>query len=243
MSVDLYYWPEIPGRGEFPRLVLEAARAPYRDVARLSPDEGGGVEAMIAFMEGQGGQRFVPLAPPFLVDGEVLVSQAGIIAAYLGEKLGLAPESEADRHFARSVALTTADAVAEAHDVHHPIGVGLYYESQKPEAARRAAEFRAERMPKFLDWYEQLIDRNGSGWVVGGAMTYVDLGLFQFIEGLRYAFPRRMAALASTMPGVVAMTARVAAEPAVAAYLRSDRRLAFNKNGIFRHYPELDGES
>jgi glutathione S-transferase len=33
---------------------------------------------------------------------------------------------------------------------------------------------------------------------------------------------------------------RVAKRPRIKAYLASDRRLAFNADGIFRHYPELD---
>ena len=34
MPYELYYWPGIQGRGEFVRLALEAAGAPYVDVAR-----------------------------------------------------------------------------------------------------------------------------------------------------------------------------------------------------------------
>ncbi|MFD2238893.1 glutathione S-transferase family protein [Aureimonas populi] len=240
MVYDLYYWAEIPGRGEFPRLVLEAAGAPYRDVVRLPEEEGGGMAAMSAFQEGRG--PHIPFAPPFLVDGDTVVSQAGVIAAYLGEKLGLAPESEADRQFARSIALTTADAVAEAHDVHHPVGIGLYYEDQKPEARRRAAEFREERMVKFLRWYEKLIEANGSGYLAGRRLTYADLGLFQLVEGLRYAFPKRMRVIEGDYPGVRALVETVRVQEKIAAYLKSDRRLPFNENGIFRHYRELDGE-
>ncbi|MEF2072154.1 glutathione S-transferase family protein [Consotaella aegiceratis] len=240
---ELYYWPGIPGRGEYPRLVLEAAEAPYREMVQLSSKEGGGMSAMSAFLDGGAGD-YVPFAPPFLKDGDVVVSQSGVIAAYLGEKLGPAPQSEPDRVFARSVAVTTADLATEAHDVHHPVGSGRYYEEQKPEALRQAEEFRSERMPKFLGWYETLIGHNstGSGFLVGDRMTYADLGLFHSVEGLRYAFPRRMATLEGHYPKVLALCAKVAAQPAVKHYLDSDRRQPFNENGIFRHYPELDGE-
>jgi len=37
-----------------------------------------------------------------------------------------------------------------------------------------------------------------------------------------------------------ALAAQVAERPRIAAYLASPRRLAFNEDGIFRHYPELD---
>ncbi len=239
---DLYYWPQIQGRGEFPRLVLEAAEAPYRDVARLPESEGGGMAAMTRLMET--GER-PPFAPPFLVHGEVLVSQAAEISAYCAERLGLAPDGEAERLFARSVALTTADLVAEAHDTHHPVGTGLYYEDQKPEALRRAGEFRRERMPKFLGWYERVAAGNParSGWLVGAGLTYADLGLFQVVEGLRHAFARRMAALEGEHPRVMDIHARVGAHPAVARYVGSARRIPFNESGIFRRYGELDGEA
>jgi glutathione S-transferase len=34
---------------------------------------------------------------------------------------------------------------------------------------------------------------------------------------------------------------RIASRPNIAAYLSSDRRIAFNEDGIFRYYKELDG--
>ena len=243
MAFDLYYWPSIPGRGEFPRLVLETAGAAYRDMARLPASEGGGIEAMLAILEGRSDAvpaDRVPLAPPFLVDGATVVSQSAVIAAHLGERLDLAP-SEADaRLFARSIAVTTADFVAEAHDVHHPVGAGLYYEEQMAEAKRCAHGFRGERMPKFLGWYERLLAANPAGFLAGDRLTYADLGLFQVVEGLRYAFPRRLGTLAPRFPAVMDLAGRVAAEPRLAAYLASPRRIPFNEDGIFRNYPELD---
>lgn len=239
MAYELYYWPSIPGRGEYVRLVLEAARIEYRDMARLPEEEGGGAAAMQALLDGTHG-RHVPFAPPFLKDGEILLSQTAVIVAFLGERHGLAPKDEVDRLFARSLAATTADLVAEAHDVHHPVGVGLYYEEQRTEAKRRAQEFRDARLPKFLGWYERLLAGNpaGSGYLLGTTLTYADLGLFQTLAGLGHAFPRRMAAM--DHPRLERLAELVAGEPAVAAYLASDRRLPFNENGIFRHYPELD---
>ncbi|WP_102959487.1 glutathione S-transferase family protein [Mangrovicella endophytica] len=242
MAYDLYYWPTIQGRGEFVRLVLEVAEVPYRDMARLPESEGGGVSAMMRLLE-TGHNGHIPFAPPFLIDGNRLISQTASIAAFLGERRGLAPEDEAGRLFARSIAVTTADLVAEAHDVHHPIGVGLYYKDQKAEAARRAQEFRSERIPKFLGWYERILQANGGkGRLVGETLTYADLGLFQVMAGLTYAFPRRMAAIAADYPGIAGLVMLVAAEPTLIAYLGSDRRLPFSEDGIFRHYPELDAD-
>ena len=42
-------------------------------------------------------------------------------------------------------------------------------------------------------------------------------------------------------PALIALRDRFAALPSVAAYLESGRRIPFNQDDIFRHYPELDG--
>ncbi len=234
-SVDLYYWPNIQGRGEFVRLALEAARAPYRDVARVE-----GVAAMQRLMAEA---ATPPFAPPFLVDGEIVVAQVAAILLHLGPRLALVPEDGAGRLWCHQIQLTVTDLVAEAHDVHHPISNGLYYEEQAPEALRRAAAFRADRIPKFLGWFERVAGHNPAGgpFLVGATLTTADLSLFQVIEGLRYAFPKAMAGFATRYRKLHACRGAVAADPAVAAYLASDRRIAFNEDGIFRHYPELDG--
>jgi glutathione S-transferase len=238
MTYDLYYWPGIQGRGEFVRLALEAAGADYRDVARAP----GGTRAMTALM-GDAALVHPPFAPPFLIDGDVMIAQVANILFYLGPRLGLAPAAEADRLFVHQLQLTVTDLVAEAHDVHHPVGGSLYYEDQKPEAARRAKGFREERIGKYLGYFERALNANPakSGHLVGGALTCVDLSLFQLIAGLRYAFPRAMARGEASWPGLIALHDRVARLPTLAAYLASERRIPFNEDGIFRHYPELDG--
>ena len=133
--------------------------------------------------------------------------------------------------------------VGEVHDTHHPIAGSLYYEDQKREAKRRAVLFVKERLPKYLGWLEDILARNrksGGRWLVGRDLTYVDLSAFQLIAGLRYAFPNAMAACEQGIPRLVALHDRVARRPRIKAYLASARRLAFNQQGIFRHYPELD---
>jgi glutathione S-transferase len=236
---ELYYWPSIQGRGELVRLALEAAGAEYVDVARLPAAEGGGVPAMQKLMA-RADIAPEPLAPPFLKHGDVVVAQTANILLYLGPRLGLAPEDERGRLAANQLQLTVTDLYAEAHDCHHPISTGLYYEDQKPEAVRRATGFVRQRMPKFLNYFERVLQRNGGRHLVGGALSYVDLSLFQSIEGLSYAFPRGMAALAPEIPGLLRLRDHVAALPRVAAYLTSARRKPFNEHGIWRRYPELD---
>lgn len=237
MRYELHYWPSIQGRGEFVRLALEEAGADYVDVAR----EKGGMAKTMALLAGEG-TATPPFAPPFLKAGRLVVSQTANILMVLGQRHGLAPKSEKGRLWAHQLQLTLADLVQESHDVHHPISVNLYYEDQKREAKQRAADFLRERAPKFLGYFEDVL-ANASGktpWLTGGRVAYPDLSLFQVVAGLRYAFPKAMKRLERKLPGVSALAERVAARPRVAAYLASERRIPFNEDGIFRHYPELD---
>ena len=240
MAYELYYWPTIQGRGEFVRLALEEAGAEYVDVARRR----GGMDAMQLLMDG-GGAGHPPFAPPFLKDGEVLIGQTANILLYLGRRHGLAPRDEVGRLWAHQIQLTIADAVDEAHDTHHPIASSLYYEDQQTEARRRTADFIANRIPKYLGYFERVLELNpqGARHLVGRRTSYCDLSLFQLVAGLRFAFPRAMAQLDLPLHRVAALHDRIAARPRIALYLKSARRIAFNEHGIFRHYPELDGAS
>lgn len=241
MAYQLHYWPTIQGRGEFVRLALEAAGADYVDVARGCEGEGQGVPAMMHFME-SADVRHPPFAPPFLVDGKVTVGQSSAILLYLGPRLGLVGKSEAQRLWTHQLQLTIADVVAEAHDTHHPVGTGLYYEDQKKEALRRAKEFRTARVKKFFDWFETVLERNprGSGHLVGARLSYADLSLFQLVEGLLYAFPKATRRALKKRPHLAALHDSIPQQRRVAAYLASERRIPFNEDGIFRRYPELD---
>ncbi len=236
---DLYYWPTIQGRGELVRLALEDAGAPYRDVVRLHGRHEG-MKAMTKLMGGDG-PGLEPFAPPFLKVGDLIIAQTANILLYLAPRLGLVPDDEPSRLAANQLQFTVADLLGEIHDTHHPIAGGLYYEDQKPEALRRAAAFTSERLPRFLGYFERVLARGGGHHLVGGAHTYVDLSVFQVIVGLDHAFPRAMGRVEAAIPGLRALAGRVAARPRVAAYLASERRLPFNEEGIFRHYPELDG--
>jgi glutathione S-transferase len=241
MTYQLHYWPGLQGRGEFVRLALEEARADYVDIVRAPKERGGGVGALMKAMAAPD-EPFIPFAPPFLKDGDLLISQTANILAYLAPRLGLAPEGEARRVFAASLQLTVADMVVEAHDAHHPIAGGLYYEDQKEAAKARAADFIANRIPKYLGYFERVLRRNPDGpeHAVGDSLTTVDLSLFQLVAGLTYAFPRGMAPFPEACPLLLRLCDAVAARPNIAAYLVSARRVPFNESGIFRHYPELD---
>ncbi len=240
MAYELYYWNGLQGRGEFVRLALEEAGSDYVDVVR-GEGPGRGTEAMLDIME-RGKAPLIPFSPPFLKDGDLFISHVANILLYLGPKLGLAPKDEAGRFVANGLQLTVTDLVSEVHDTHHPLSTSQYYEDQKDAAKVRAAAFVTERIPKYLGYFERVLQDNpsGPGHSVGAALSYVDLSLFQVIEGLRYAFPRVMRGYSPRYPALIALRDAVAVRPNIARYLQSERRLAFNENGIFRHYPELD---
>jgi glutathione S-transferase len=235
---QLYYWPGIQGRGELVRLALEDAGASYQDVARLPESEGGGLRALMAMLQGQPA-GMLPFAPPILVAGELVLAQTAAILHFLGPHLGLAPRDEGARDRALQLQLTVTDLLAEVHDGHHPIASDLYYEDQKAEAKRRAGSFTGERLPKFLGYFEKVLERAGPH-LLGKDLAYVDLSMFQLMAGLDYAFPRAMERLASRTERLRALADQVAGRPRLAAYLASERRLPFNERGLFRHYPELD---
>jgi glutathione S-transferase len=238
MRYELYYWPSIQGRGEFVRLALEDAGADYVDVAR---DPQRGPAAVKKFFQASAFDQ-PPFAPPFLKAGKVVIAQTANILLYLGPRLGLVAKSETARLWAHQLQLTVSDWLAEVHDVHHPIAAALYYEDQKREAKRRAEVFIRERLPRYLGYFEEILKRNPkkSEFILGKKMSYVDLSLFQMIEGLSYAFPRASARLAPKRSRLRALHDRVGMRRRLAAYLASPRRIPFNQEGIFRHYPELD---
>jgi len=241
MAYELYYWPKLQGRGEFVRLALEEAGAPYIDVARQEGETQGRSPAVMAILEGEDVER-PPFAPPFLKDGDTIVSQTANILMYLGARHPIAPADEAGRIWVHQLQLVMTDFVKDAHDTHHPVSNTLYYEEQKEAAAIAAQKFLEFRAPKYLGYFERIIARNSarSGWLAGAERTYADLSLFQIVEGLRYAFPQAMVNLDRAFPGVAAVRDRIAERPRIAAYLASPRRIPFNELGVFRHYPELD---
>lgn len=236
MPYELYYWPTIPGRGEFVRLALEASGTAYVDVAR---EPGRGVPALKALMEDPA-LAAPPFAPPFLKAGDQVIAQTANILLFLGPRIGMAPTDEPGRLWAHQLQLTITDFIKEAHDTHHPIASSLYYEEQKPEAARYTQLFLEQRVPKYLGYFERIVARGDGSHAIGSALTYVDTSLFQVMEGLRYAFPRNMQRAAPAYPALSALTETVRQQPRLAAYLASPRRLPFNEHGLFRRYPELD---
>ncbi|RZL70495.1 MAG: glutathione S-transferase [Sphingomonas sp.] len=233
MAYKLWYWPSIQGRGEFVRLALEAAEIAYEDCARTVGEEG-----LLADLNDRTGRT--PFAPPYLELDGLVIAQVANILMYLGERHSIAPSTMADRLWLNQLQLTIADLVAEVHNVHHPVAMMDYYDDQKPEAARAAKQFREERLPKFLGHFEDAAQANPGDWLIDHRWSYADTSLFQIVEGLRYMFPQRMKTLEPEYSNLVRIHDQVAELPGIKAYLKSDRRIAFNTDGIFRAYPELD---
>ena len=228
---QLWYWPGIPGRGEFVRLALEAAGIAYSDMAREN-----GAEALIEALAKRTGFR--PLAPPFLVDGALCISQTAHILAFLAERHGFgADDLETDLQLIQ-LQLDVSDIVDEVHNVHHPVSGSLYYEEQMDAAREAARHFCETRIPKYLDHFERALGIREGPFVLGDRWSHVDTSLFQLLEGLAYSFPNRMSEL--DYPRLGACRRAVAELDGIARYLASGRRQAFNEDGIFRHYPELD---
>ena len=241
MIYELYYWPGIQGRGEFVRLALEEAAAEYRDIALEPEDKGGGVAAMMKFLDGPDIVR-PPFAPPFLKAGRTVIGQTANILLFLGPRIALAPRDQGGRLWVHQLQLTLADFLIEIHDTHHPIGGGLYYEEQKAEAKRRSRDFIAHRLPKYLGYFERVLERNPNSdtWLAGKRLCYADLSMAQTIAGLRYAFPAASKKSLRACPRLRALHDAVFARPRIKRYAASGRRLAFNNDDIFRRYPELD---
>lgn len=234
---DLWYWPSIQGRGEFVRLFMAAGGIAWRDRARDAD-----AQPLVEDMESRAKAGFAPYAPPYVVapDGDFAIAQVAHIVTWLTDRHGLSSgDTATDLHLIQ-LQLTVTDIVAEVHGVHHPIAGSMYYDDQKDAAAIAAKKFRDERIPKYCDFFEQALGVKNGPFASADRWSHVDTSLFQLVEGLRYAFPRRMNALAGGYPRLVACRDAVAELDGVARYLDSERRISFNEDGIFRHYPELD---
>ncbi|KZM26017.1 Glutathione transferase [Ascochyta rabiei] len=248
---ELLYWPGMPGRGEFIRLAFEAAGVSYQDTANESED---GIKAVTSLIDasstGTDGNP-PPFAPPALrIPGEgpdgkpLLIYQTPSILSYLGDRLDLAGANEAEKSWILSHTLTALDLNNEAHDTHHPIAVGKYYEDQKEESLKKATDFREARIPKFLGFFERVLKGNeekGQGkYLVGGKLSYADTTLWHVLDGLLFAFPKEMKARKGEFELLFGtFYASVKEASGVKEYLASDRRKPFSMC-VFRHYPELD---
>ncbi len=233
MSYQLWYWPMIPGRGEFVRLFMEAAELDYEDLAREQ-----NADALVEDLHAREGIR--PFAPPYLVDGDVVIGQTALILLYLSDKEGLGSGDLATDLKLMQLQMDIADLVEEVHSTHHPIASSLYYADQMEAAFDKAEDLRANRLPKYLIHFDNAVAANGGPFVLGEQWSHVDTSLFQLMEGLDYAFPNYMREMQGTWGWLEGLQSAVPEIEGLDAYLASERRMDFNDDGIFRHYEELD---
>ena len=241
MIYELFYWPGIQGRGEFVRLALEEAGAAYRDWALIPEARGGGASAVVKVLNSRS-IKHPPFAPPILKAGRQFIAQTPNILLYLGTHLKLAPRDAAGRLWTHQLQLTISDLYLEIFSTHHPLGDAYAYEEQKSAAKRRTKDFLSTRLPKFLGYFERVLERNRARgpWLVGTRLNYADLSMAHVIAGLRYAFPKATARALRSRPRLRSLHDHVFERPRIALYAASSRRLAFNNEDLFRHYPELD---
>ncbi|KAI0792264.1 glutathione S-transferase-like protein [Abortiporus biennis] len=257
----LYYWPGIPGRGEYVRLAFEYAGIPY--------SENLDAKTLVPTLHDASKIGFPPhFAPPALkLPSGKVISQTPAILNHIAPILGLAgakgsklvagaelseadfEEAEEERSSVNQLVLTALDLCNETHDVHHPIASELYYEDQKEAALDRAKNYRENRLPKFLNHFQAVLasnpegESNGGSYLIGSRTTTADLVLFHVLDGVEFAFPKRAAALKATgkYDSIFKLKERIQSEKGIKEYIESGRRGKFSL-GLFRHYPELDGD-
>lgn len=227
----------IPGRGEFVRLFMEAAGLEYADMAREQ-----GADALVEDLHARTSERggIRPFAPPYLVDEEVVIGQTALILLYLSDKEGLGSGDLATDLQLMQLQMDIADLVEEVHGAHHPIASSLHYADQMDAAFDKAADLRANRIPKYLIHFDNALAANGGPFMLGGQWSHVDTSLFQLMEGLDYAFPNYMREMQGSWPHLEGLQSAVPDIEGLADYLASEHRMEFNEDGIFRHYEELD---
>lgn len=249
----LLYWPGIPGRGEFIRLLFASTQTPYSDPASTSKS---GINSVLSAIDSSltldptgNPPAFAP--PALRVSGagkqgkDLVIYQTPAILAYLGDKLGMAGEDESEKYWVMAHTLTALDLNNEAHDTHHPISVSQYYEDQKAESEKKARQFRDERIPKFLGFFERVLKGNkengGEGkYLVGNKLSYADTTVWHILSGLKFAFPKEMEFRMKEFPGLFeTFYPSVEGREGLKEYLASEKRQPFSM-GVFRYYPELD---
>lgn len=244
---ELLYWPGIPGRGEHIRLCFEETGTPYKDVCNAGKGGMKDLTSLISDKNTGDATNPPPLAPPILRHGDLTISQTPNIVLYLAPKLGLAgPEGDENAiYHINQLALTALDGLSnEAHDTHHPIAIGAYYEEQKEEAKKKSKDYIENRLPKFVGYFERVLQgeaSKGGEWLYGGQLTWADLVFWQCLDGVTFAFPKAVEGLKNSgkYGKVFGLYDRVKGRENIKAYLASDRRQDYGM-GIYRHYPELD---
>src|SRR5262249_48175568 len=154
---------------------------------------------------------------PFLKAGKLVIGQTANILLYLGGRLGPAPPDEARRLWGHQLQLTLTHLLVLIPHTPPPVTRHLHYQEQRAAAEVATKYFWRYRLPKFLRYFERVLGNSGGPYLIGRKLSYADLSLFQIVEGLRYAFPKRMKRFERKVPRIVALHDRVAKRPRIAA--------------------------
>ena len=207
----LYHQPgKMKGRGEFLRLMLEDKGVPYDN----SGDGLYGPNGSMDMFRGspQAIDRDADAAtasppcdvhpvlyPPAIwhrpTDGSgppVLINQVGACMIYLGDVLGYAPSTTAERARANQILLNALDYISDGRSSFHPVKNHMSYNEQKEEGDKESKAFAQGRMLSFLHHFDKVARRNASGPqspIAGGpALTYADFALFHVLDATAHQF-------------------------------------------------------
>jgi len=235
---ELYYWASIKdgknrmiGRGEFVRLLFEAAGVPFVDHGVQDPS------SVAAFVFGGNKDGFPVFAPPIIKKGDFVLFSTPTIMRYLGKQFGLYPKSGEDEAHADAVMELATDFIAEGRLVFHPkCFIASYYE-QIEESKPYVAWFEDQRLGKFLNHFEKLLNYNetrfrSSGFVVGNELTYADIALFHVLDAAQNQFPQAFEKVISATTHLRPFMTKIRELPRVSAYLASDRRGSYEGNSM-----------
>lgn len=235
----LYYWAGLPGRGEFVRLALEFAGADYWDICRDPNNQEDPFQSILRKLESP--DVFPPVfAPPILEHNGKFIAQTANVLDYLANIFPIGGGDSESKRASLQVQLTIADFLTEIHNTHHPISASLYFEDQVEEAKKASKVFLNDRIWKWMKFWNSMVNSSKGDFLLGKEILYVDLSFFQVLGGLIYAFPLFMSGLEKEFPKLFRHFERISMNSKLKSYLESDRRLFYNRTGLFRHYPELD---
>jgi len=172
MSLKLCYW-DVRAMGEIPRYLLRYSGQVWED-DRL---------AMADFGKWQAEKFTLGLDLPnlpYLIDGDIKVTQSVAVIRYLGRKFGLVPgDDEKD--------IVKCEMIEQE-------AVDLRSAFQKLCLDKEGFE---EKKPAYLDGMEkklEILDKYiGDGpFVLGEKLTYVDFMLYEFVSQIRKMAPERV---------------------------------------------------
>jgi len=174
MALTLCYW-DVRAMGEIPRYLLRYSGQEWVDDRLKMDDEGFGRWKNEKFELGLDLPNL-----PYLIDGDIKITQSVSIIRYLGRKFGLVPgDNEKD--------IVKCEMVEQE-------AVDLRSAFQKLCLDKEHFE---EKTPTYLDNMEkklQMLDTYiGEGaYVVGEKLTYVDFMLYEYVSQIRMFAPERV---------------------------------------------------